>query len=40
MTGTITRRHFLTVAREFSIRTAIRLLISRKPVALTVLISL
>lgn len=37
MQGTITKKHLLTVIREFGLIVAIRLLLSRKPVALTLL---
>ena len=39
MAGVVTKRHFLTVAKEFGIKAAFRLLVSREPVALTTLIS-
>lgn len=38
MTGVITKKDWILVAREFGIIASIKLLISRKPVALTTLI--
>lgn len=37
MHGVVTKRHFLLVARTFGIRKALKLLFSRKPVALNLL---
>jgi len=38
MKGTITKRHCLLVAREFGWLTALRLIISRRPIALQILV--
>ena len=39
MVGVVTKRHWRMVAREFGWRKALRLLLSRKPVALHVLMA-
>ena len=38
MTGVITKKHFIQIWRAFGLRAAIRVLVSRKPVALTALL--
>ena len=37
MKGTITKKHFLMILKEFGWKKAIKILLSRKPVALTLL---
>ena len=37
MTGVVTKKHIILIAREFGWRKALRVLVSRKPVALKVL---
>lgn len=37
MKGVITKKHFLVIAKEFGLRKAIKILLSQKPVALTLL---
>jgi len=39
MTGLVTKKHALLVCREFGMRVALRLLLSRKPVALLTLMA-
>lgn len=38
MQGVVTRRHVFLIAKEFGLKAAIRVLLSRKPVALTLLL--
>ncbi len=37
MQGTITKKHFLIILKEFGLKKAIKILFSQKPVALTLL---
>ena len=39
MAGVVTRRHFFLIARELGIAKALRVLLSREPVALATLMS-
>ena len=38
MKGVVTKKHFILVAKEFGLKIAIKLLLSRKPVALLAII--
>jgi hypothetical protein len=39
MTGVVTKKHIILIAREFGWRKALKMLFSRKPVALRVLMA-
>jgi hypothetical protein len=40
MKGLVTKKHFFLIWHEFGIKIAIKILVSRKPIALTTLINM